>query len=64
MKKQRAENLQSAFEAAGFNGQPTLKAMSEYLDVDPKTVKNHIREHGGFVITNQGEVMRKPEKVE
>jgi RecA-family ATPase len=58
-KKERENSLETAFEAAGFSGQPTVKTMAEYLEVTEKTVKNHIKEHGGFGIDNQGCVFRK-----
>ncbi|BBB91032.1 MAG TPA: AAA family ATPase [Methylomusa anaerophila] len=58
-KKTRGTSLESAFEAAGFNGQPTVKGMAEYMSVTEKTVKNHLKEHGGFLVDNQGAVFKK-----
>lgn len=63
-KKERAASLQTAFEAAGFAGPATIKGIAEYMGVTEKTVKNHIKEHGGFTIINNGEVHQKTEKVE
>ena len=57
-KKERSAAIESAFEAAGFGSAPTVKSMAEYMEVTEKTVKNHIREHGGFVIDNQGSVKK------
>ena len=64
MKKERIVALQKAFEAESFGGTPTVKSLASYLDVTEKTVKNHIRESGMFAISNNGEVIRKTEKVE
>ncbi|MHC1758298.1 MAG: AAA family ATPase [Negativicutes bacterium] len=58
-KKERGIAIENAFEAAGFGGQPTVKSIAEYMDVTEKTVKNHIKEHGGFSIDNQGMVIKK-----
>lgn len=58
-KKDRGASLESAFEAAGFSGQPTVKGMAEYMGVTEKTVKNHLKEHGGFMIDNQGAIVKK-----
>ena len=58
-KKERSAAIESAFEAAGFGSAPTVKSMAEYMDVTEKTVKNHIKEHGGFSIDNQGMVIKK-----
>ena len=58
-KKERIASLETAFEAAGFNGQPTVKGMAEYMGVTEKTVKNHIKEHGNLLVDNQGNVFKK-----
>jgi RecA-family ATPase len=58
-KKERETSLETAFEAAGFSGQPTIKSMAEYMGVTEKTVKNHIKEHGRFLIDNHGTVLDK-----
>jgi RecA-family ATPase len=57
--KSRKASIESAFEAAGFSGQPTVKGMAEYMSVTEKTVKNHLKEHGGFMVDNQGGVFKK-----
>ena len=64
LKKERIVALQKAFEAESFCGTPTVKGLASYLDVTEKTVKNHIRESGMFAISNNGEIVRKTEKVE
>lgn len=58
-KNDRKASLESAYEAAGFSGQPTVKGMAEYMGVTEKTVKNHLKEHGGFMIDNQGAIVKK-----
>lgn len=58
-KKERESSVENAFEAAGFGGQSTVKGMAEYLEVTEKTVRNHIKEHGGFLIDKQGSVFKK-----
>lgn len=63
-KKERKLSIEKAFEAAAFGEQPTIKSMAEYMGVTEKTVKNHLKEHGGFLLVNGGSVIRKTEKVE
>lgn len=63
-KKKRRIAIENAFEGAGFGGQPTIKSITEYMGVTEKTVKSHLKEHGGFMIISGGEVMRKTEKVD
>lgn len=58
-KKERGIAVENAYEASGFGGAPTIKSMSEYLNVTEKTVKNHLQEHGGFTIDNRGMVTKK-----
>lgn len=49
-KKDRATALQTAFEAAGFNGQPTVKGMAEYMGKSEDTVRRYIKTSGLFWI--------------
>lgn len=58
-KKERKISLENAIEASKFNGNPTLKNIAEYLGVTEKTVKNHIKEHGGYVVTNNCEIFKR-----
>ena len=58
-KKERETSLETAFEAAGFEGQPTIKSIAEYMGVTEKTVKNYVKEHGGFMIDNHTCVWKK-----
>ncbi|WP_319403164.1 AAA family ATPase [uncultured Anaeromusa sp.] len=58
-KKDREVALENAIEAVKFGGKPTLKSVSEYMDVTEKTVRNYIKEHGDFTITGNGEIWGK-----
>lgn len=58
IKKDRKKSLEMAFEACGFGGQVTIKAMAEYMGKSEDTVRRNIKEHGGFWIDN-GEVGKK-----
>lgn len=49
-KKERKEAVKTAFDACGINGDVTIKDMSEYMGVTEKTVRNRVKEHGGFWI--------------
>ncbi|MHC1723196.1 MAG: AAA family ATPase [Aminipila sp.] len=57
-KKERNEAIETAFEACGINEKVTVQAMSEYMGVSEKTVRNRIKDHGGFWI-DEGEVGKK-----
>jgi RecA-family ATPase len=50
MLEERKKSIETAFEAAGFDGQPTVKSMAEYMGITEKTVRNRLKEHGGFWI--------------
>jgi RecA-family ATPase len=54
----RRRAVEVAFEACGIDGEVTVHAMAEYMDVEVKTVRNRIKEHGGFDI-DDGKVGRK-----
>ena len=58
-KKERKISIETAVEAAGFGSAPTVKTLAEYMGKDPRTVKNHLQQHGGFVIDLQGFVQKK-----
>ncbi|NBJ71029.1 MULTISPECIES: AAA family ATPase [Clostridia] len=60
-KKEQNESLEIAYESCTIDGTVTLDSLSEFMGVTPKTVRNRIKNHGGFWITN-GEVGRKPDK--
>ena len=48
----RKTALKTAFEACKFNGDVTIDCLVEYMGTTEKTVRNHIKEHGGFTINN------------
>lgn len=49
-KDERKESLETAFDACMIEGKVTLTGMAEYMGVTEKTVRNRIKEHGGFWI--------------
>lgn len=57
-KEDRKVSIETAFEACGFNGKVTLEGLAEYMGVTEKTVRNRLKEHGGFWI-DEGNVGRK-----
>ncbi len=61
--KERKDGIEKAFDVCidGRESMP-IQELAEYLGVTEKTVRNRIREHGGFSV-NDGEVLRK-EKTE
>ena len=56
--KQNKEQLSNAFEASLENGQVTIYAMAEYLDLKPDTVRRRLKVDGGYWIED-GKVGRK-----
>lgn len=57
-KIERKNSLETAFEACGIDDKVTVKAMAEYMGVTEKTVRNRLKEHGGFWI-DEGQVGKK-----
>ena len=55
---ERKNSLETAFEACGIDDKVTVKAMAEYMGVTEKTVRNRLKEHGGFWI-DEGQVGKK-----
>lgn len=49
-KDKRREALETAFEACSIDEKVTLTGIAEYMGVTEKTVRNRIKEHGGFWI--------------
>ncbi len=47
-KAERGKAIETAFEVCSVNGKVTVSDMAEYMGVTEKTVKNRIKEHGGF----------------
>lgn len=58
--ERRKKSLETAFEACGIDGNVTVKAIAEYMGMTEKSVRNHIKEHGGFWI-DEGQVGKKNE---
>jgi RecA-family ATPase len=57
-KKDKKISLENAIEACGFDGKPTVQKIAEYLGTTEKTVRNRIKEHGGFWV-DESEVGKK-----
>lgn len=57
-KTERKNSLETAFEACGSDDKVTVKSMAEYMGVTEKTVRNRLKEHGGFWI-DEGQVGKK-----
>ena len=57
-KTKRKNSLETAFEACGIDDKVTVKSMAEYMGVTEKTVRNRLKEHGGFWI-DEGQVGKK-----
>lgn len=57
-KKERKQSLETAYEACGINEKVTVEDLAEYMAVTEKTVRNRLKEHGGFVI-EEGNVRKK-----
>ena len=57
-KTERKNSLETAFEACGIDDKVTVKSRAEYMGVTEKTVRNRLKEHGGFWI-DEGQVGKK-----
>lgn len=57
-KKERKNSVETAYEACGINEKVTVQDLSEFMGVSEKTVRNRLKEHGGFEI-NESLVIRK-----
>lgn len=49
-KKEKKESVEMAYGACSIDGKVTLGALSEYMGVTEKTVRNRLKEYGGFWI--------------
>ena len=47
-KKDRKESIETAFSGVEENGECSISDLAEYLAVTEKTVRSHLKEHGGF----------------
>ncbi len=59
--RERKVSVDTAFEACGIDGKVTLDALAEYMGVTQKTVRNRLKEHGGYWI-EEGKVGKKEGK--
>lgn len=57
-KKERMESLETAFSGVAENGCTTVAELAEYMATTEKTIRNRIKEHGGFTIA-EGKVLEK-----
>lgn len=57
-KKERKKSIETAFESCGINEEVTVEDLAEYMAVTEKTVRNRLKEHGGYVIS-EGKVRKK-----
>lgn len=57
-KEERKRALEAAFEACSIDENVTTDSLAEYMGVTEKTVRNRIKEHGGFWI-DEGTVGKK-----
>lgn len=57
-KQERKAALETAIDACSIDEKITVKAVAEYMGISEKTVRNRIKEHGGFWIA-EGEIGRK-----
>lgn len=60
-KEDRKKALQEAVEGCSFGEVPTVKEVAEYLGISERTVRDRIKEHGGYTIRD-GEVHKKVKK--
>ena len=51
--KKRSKELDSAFEACTMDGEVTVYAMAQYMDLKPRTVKSRLKADGGFWIDGE-----------
>ena len=51
--KKRSQELDSAFEACTMDGEVTVYAMAQYMDLKPRTVKSRLKADGGFWIDGE-----------
>ena len=63
-KKERSESIMTAFTAEENNGQADINDIATYLGVTEKTVRNRLKEHGGFWIDGGKTGLKEKEKVE
>ena len=57
-KQERKSSVETAYDACNFDGTVTVESLASYMGVSEKTVRNRIKEHGGFWI-DEGVVGKK-----
>ena len=57
-KKERKQAIETAYEVCGINEIVTVEDLARYMAVTEKTVRNRLKEHGGFII-EEGNVRKK-----
>ena len=57
-KKERKQAVETAFEVCGIHENVTVDDLARYMAVTEKTVRNRLKEHGGFII-EEGNVRKK-----
>lgn len=60
-KADRKQALQEAIEGCNFGDVPSVSEVAEYLGISERTVRDRIKEHGGYVIKD-GNVHKKEKK--
>lgn len=60
-KEDRKRALQEAVEGYNFGDIPAVEAVAEYLGISERTVRDRIKEHGGYIIKD-GRVYKKSRK--
>ncbi|MCM1544871.1 MAG: AAA family ATPase [Ruminococcus sp.] len=61
---ERKESILTAYEACSVDGQVTLSDLAEYTGKSIKTVKRHVKEHGGFWIDGNEVGLKDKDKLE
>ncbi|MBS6396696.1 MAG: AAA family ATPase [Clostridiales bacterium] len=62
--KNKKDSLEMAIQSTNFGDPVTLEGLAEYMGVSEKTVRRHIKSHGGYVIENGIVKTRDRDKVE
>ena len=62
--QERKESIMTAFEFCNTDGKTTIKDLTEYTGTSEKTVKRHLKEHGGFWIDGNEVGLKNSDKVE
>lgn len=63
-KKERTEALETAFEACNINGEVSVSDLAEYMAISEKSVRNRLKEHKKFYITDGKVGLKGKEKIE